>query len=278
MASKKQIAANRRNARKSTGPKTPAGKEVSRRNSLVHGLDAAVLLLDHEDPAAFEALRDAIYAEYLPIGPRRALELDMADQLVMALWRLRRIPAFERALVAWTDHRMHVAHDQSCGDASGAKGAKGEKAPAPSALSLSRPARAGADIERLRIGRALEAVLDSNALGKLDAHQARLFHQMQRLMNWLEDQKRARVAFPPSRAGWGPHVFSEPEDISPPVVPPSVGKVSVAPVAPAPTAKAPATSIDWAVGGVRGNCISPTEREARKLEAQVKGGSANTAG
>jgi hypothetical protein len=38
MSSEKQIAANRRNARKSRGPKTPAGKTVSSRNALRHGL------------------------------------------------------------------------------------------------------------------------------------------------------------------------------------------------------------------------------------------------
>ena len=37
MASKRQIAANRRNAKKSTGPRTPAGKAVVRFNSIRHG-------------------------------------------------------------------------------------------------------------------------------------------------------------------------------------------------------------------------------------------------
>src|SRR5689334_21446643 len=42
MASERQRAANRANAKRSTGPKTPAGKLRSSRNALKHGLSALV--------------------------------------------------------------------------------------------------------------------------------------------------------------------------------------------------------------------------------------------
>jgi hypothetical protein len=42
MASNRQIAANRSNAQKSTGPRSKAGKEASRRNALRHGLAVSV--------------------------------------------------------------------------------------------------------------------------------------------------------------------------------------------------------------------------------------------
>jgi hypothetical protein len=42
MATPAQIEANRRNARKSTGPKTAAGKAASSRNALTHGLTASI--------------------------------------------------------------------------------------------------------------------------------------------------------------------------------------------------------------------------------------------
>ena len=43
MASEKQIAANRANAKRSTGPKTAAGKQKSSRNAFLHGLSRLVL-------------------------------------------------------------------------------------------------------------------------------------------------------------------------------------------------------------------------------------------
>jgi hypothetical protein len=57
MTSYRQIEANRRNALKSTGPKAEAGKQVSRRNALRHGLTAQTVisaLEDAEDYRAFD--------------------------------------------------------------------------------------------------------------------------------------------------------------------------------------------------------------------------------
>jgi len=47
MASDRQIAANRRNAKKSTGPRSEAGRKASRRNARRHGLAVAI----ETDPA-----------------------------------------------------------------------------------------------------------------------------------------------------------------------------------------------------------------------------------
>ena len=58
MTSFRQIEANRRNARKSTGPTTEAGKQRSRCNAVRHGLTAETVigaLEDAEDYKAFEA-------------------------------------------------------------------------------------------------------------------------------------------------------------------------------------------------------------------------------
>jgi hypothetical protein len=58
MTSYRQIEANRRNALRSTGPKTQAGKQVSRCNAVRHGLTAETVigaLEDAENYKAFEA-------------------------------------------------------------------------------------------------------------------------------------------------------------------------------------------------------------------------------
>jgi len=56
MASKKQIEANRRNALKRSGPKTPDGKATARLNATKHGLLSQEVLLPGEDEEALKEL------------------------------------------------------------------------------------------------------------------------------------------------------------------------------------------------------------------------------
>jgi hypothetical protein len=59
MATDKQIAANRANCKRSTGPKTPAGHSKSSRNALRHGLSLP-LSADPQTQANIEALAEAV--------------------------------------------------------------------------------------------------------------------------------------------------------------------------------------------------------------------------
>jgi len=79
--------ANRRNAMKSTGPRTPEGKAASSRNRLAHGLCSNDLLLPGELQSDFDQLRVETHATYLPAT---AEENVLADQLTESLWRLNR--------------------------------------------------------------------------------------------------------------------------------------------------------------------------------------------
>jgi hypothetical protein len=95
MTTFRQIEANRRNAVKSTGPKTVAGKEQSRRNAVRHGLTAETvigLLEDAEDYQQFEA---AVIGDY---DAQSAVERELVLRLASVLWRLRRATTLETGL------------------------------------------------------------------------------------------------------------------------------------------------------------------------------------
>ena len=59
MTTFRQIEANRRNALKSTGPKTEAGKQQSHRNAVRHGLMAETVVDVLEDSEDYKALRNS---------------------------------------------------------------------------------------------------------------------------------------------------------------------------------------------------------------------------
>jgi hypothetical protein len=88
VATDKQIAANRLNAQKSTGPKTPEGRATVRLKGVKHGLTAATLVLPGESESDFTALLDSYEAEHAPATPT---EEALVLQLAMAMWLLRRL-------------------------------------------------------------------------------------------------------------------------------------------------------------------------------------------
>jgi hypothetical protein len=95
MSTKKQIAANRQNAQRSTGPRTADGKSKVCMNALKHGLTATQLILPDENAEEYESFRAALLADF---GPEGAVECAWADVVVRDLWRLRRVPIMEAKL------------------------------------------------------------------------------------------------------------------------------------------------------------------------------------
>lgn len=104
MASQLQIDANRRNSQKSTGPRSPEGKAVSRFNALKSGIDAKAQVIPGEDASTLEALATGYHAQFQPANP---LECFLVDALVHADWQLRRLRRVEAQL--WADEIADAA-------------------------------------------------------------------------------------------------------------------------------------------------------------------------
>src|SRR6266849_2114846 len=96
--SPRKVAANRQNALKSTGPKTPRGKAYSRRNALKHGLFAMDLFSDflsrRESPKEYQELSEQLRRCYRPAGFAEELEV---ERIAQCMWRLKRAGRYENA-------------------------------------------------------------------------------------------------------------------------------------------------------------------------------------
>jgi hypothetical protein len=97
MATALQIAANGRNATRSTGPTTPAGKARSSRNALRHGLRAELPVVPGERAEDWLAHEAGVVQTLVPAG---ALERELAGRVALCMWRLRRVTRYETAVTA----------------------------------------------------------------------------------------------------------------------------------------------------------------------------------
>ena len=93
-----QIAANRLNAAKSTGPKSVEGKEAARRNSLKHGLTGAGVVLPGEDEQEV-TIREAAFRDQL-VDEGDALGGALVRQMAIASIRVERAFRQETAMAA----------------------------------------------------------------------------------------------------------------------------------------------------------------------------------
>src|SRR6266436_5891039 len=97
MATLKQIEANRRNALKSTGPKTPEGNAAVRLNALRHGLQARRCgRLHGEKSEQFQQLCDDLEAEW---QPQTRTEQLYVEQMAVSHFKLRRMEIGEASLL-----------------------------------------------------------------------------------------------------------------------------------------------------------------------------------
>jgi len=93
MSSKKRIEANRRNAQKSTGPRTPEGKARSAHNATTHGLSS--LNYNPLAPGCFLHIEDE--TKFLGLRPQRQDEIDLLTEAVYTKWKQQRLWLAETA-------------------------------------------------------------------------------------------------------------------------------------------------------------------------------------
>src|SRR4051794_36777583 len=96
MATAKQIEANRRNAQKSTGPKTEEGKSRCRLNALKHGLGAIHVGLPHEDPAEYADILAGLMDSWQPANTQEHL---LVNNIASAYMRIQRASRYEASLL-----------------------------------------------------------------------------------------------------------------------------------------------------------------------------------
>ena len=175
MTSYRQVEANRRNALKSTGPKTEAGKQASRCNAVRHGLTAETVIGALEDAEDYKAFESAVIADY---NAQSAVERELVLRLASILWRLRRAMTMETGL--FEIQAQHLAeHRQS------------RQLLLDSRIihAVFRPEATGAHIASHRTVRTLETAPDSAK--KTDAHNvefARCFLRLANLPNFVLDR------------------------------------------------------------------------------------------
>jgi hypothetical protein len=97
MLSEKQLAANRANAQRSTGPQSVEGKNRSRLNAIRHNLTGQVAALTEPDRLAFNVFSQDLIRD---LEPRGAMELQLAQRIATDSWRLNRASAIEDNIFA----------------------------------------------------------------------------------------------------------------------------------------------------------------------------------
>ena len=113
MTSQRKIEANRRNAAKSTGPRTEAGKKKVSLNAVKHGLTATtVVVLPHEDEEAYRHRVEAWTAE---LNPRGELGRYLAERAAKVSWQLDRADSYEQACLARRVRRAERESDEGGG-------------------------------------------------------------------------------------------------------------------------------------------------------------------
>ncbi len=88
---------NRENAQKSTGPKTPAGKQRSRMNAMRHGVTRQVMCMPPDQMAAYLQFQRSYFDQLQPQG---AVEKQEVQFMVDAAWKINSSTAWQQGILS----------------------------------------------------------------------------------------------------------------------------------------------------------------------------------
>ena len=202
MTSKKQANANRRNALKSTGPKTPEGKAAVSRNALRHGFLSREILLPEEDEEALRELAEQLRNDLRPVGELETLQV---EQIVAGYWRLRRLGRIEAGI--FTSERFEILAEQAQREADdyefhpidtlmeGMRVKKENLEKYEEALERARRIRREQGDDTATLGRIFVRDADkANAFSKLSRYEAAIERSIHRALHELQRLQAARLA------------------------------------------------------------------------------------
>ena len=110
MATEAQMNANRDNAKKSTGFRTPEGKAISSRNSLVHGMTSGKFLPPDGDPDEFFQLLDQFRGRFQPFDP---VEDALVERLAAAEFKMRSVRYLDAGLFHYQAETNPIPEDHN---------------------------------------------------------------------------------------------------------------------------------------------------------------------
>ena len=157
--SKRQLEANRRNALRSSGPRTAAGKAVARDNALKHGFLSRHLIIEGESEEDFQQLLDELMAEYRPVG---VVETGLVEQVAICLWRKARFVRAEAAMVNLNRRTFGEAQAREVAQRLGLPEEAWRSIPAPLADSADEDPQLLADLVQQRA--AWQALIDEEVI------------------------------------------------------------------------------------------------------------------
>jgi hypothetical protein len=106
MTSAEQIKPNRKNALKSSGPKSPGGKAIVALNAIQHGVLTSRMLIDGEDAGVFHTLLTQLRGDF---EPEALMEEILLERIAAAIWRQRRLVNAETAALSLSSRGPCIA-------------------------------------------------------------------------------------------------------------------------------------------------------------------------